>query len=283
MELALVGICWLLTTDCNLNCPMCYGYRLDSVNLGLDTKRRIADRIAAMDVRKVMFSGGEPLLDPDLPHLVKHLHTLGVKTGLSTNGELVTPKVLGELSPYLDEITIPVEGSTLNIHGRVRPPGQNFEVSMRLLKELKSYPIVADISTVVTRHNLADLPNIREIVRCSQVPKWKVFQFYPLEAGALNRETLAVSKKQFVEACAQLAEESAPFEIDFRVADERVMRSYLHISPGGRMLIVSQDRYSDIGHFLDTEDILLCLNQNDFPFDIHLQRHRRDRVNCSTG
>src|SRR5689334_14969452 len=115
-----VGVCWLLTTKCNLSCPMCYRFQGDRHRLDLSSKRRVADRLARESVRKVTFAGGEPLLDPDLPLLVRLLAQHGVKTALCTNGDLLSDELLDELAPHLGELTIAIDGSTPRIHGLMR-------------------------------------------------------------------------------------------------------------------------------------------------------------------
>ena len=276
MRNQVVGVCWLLTTKCNLSCPMCYRFVGDLHQIELRSKHQIAHRIVEEGIRKVTFAGGEPLLDRDLPDLVRQLNQQGVKTALCTNGELLTEARLVELAPFLDELTVAVDGSTPKIHGAMRSSPANFEVSLRLLQEVQKYSVSLDISTVVTRVNLHDLENIRDIVFSSGIHKWKVFQFYPLMMGAKNRAWLEVSAEEFTKVQALLASHRGSLEIDFRDAREETMRSYLHISQTGRLLIVKGGNYRDIGSVLECKNLVECLEENGFSFEIHRARHWRD-------
>ncbi len=271
MTFHLIGVCWLLTTKCNLNCPMCYRFQGDRSRLDLSSKRRVFQRLIRENVHKVTFAGGEPLLDADLPMLVRLLSRQGVKTALCTNGELLSDSLLELLSTDLSELTVAIDGSTEEIHGAMRSSPGNLGVSLRILEKIGKTPIRMDVSTVVTRVNYDDLENIRALVLRSGISKWKVFQFYPLENGAKNRGALELSFDDFAKLRAQLAHPK--LEIDFRDAREDTIRSYLHISPAGRMLIVEGADYRDVGSFLDCVDIQECLETCGFQFEIHRKRH----------
>lgn len=253
---------------------MCYRFRGDRHLLDLPSKRRVIERLDCEGVRKVTFAGGEPLLDSDLPLLVRLLRERGVKTALCTNGDLLSETILNELAPYLDELTIAIDGSTPEVHGLMRSSAANFDVSLRLLYRLRSTPIRVDVSTVVTRTNYHDLENIRARVLTAGIPKWKVFQFYPLEDGFRNRDKLEISISDFARLDERLRHPD--LEIDFRDAREETIRSYLHISPAGRMLVVEGAEYRDVGSFLDCEDLMQHLENAGFEFGIHGRRHWRD-------
>jgi MoaA/NifB/PqqE/SkfB family radical SAM enzyme len=77
---------------CNIDCGYCNEY--DKVSEPVPTavmKRRI-DRLAALGTSVVAFSGGEPMLHPDLDDLVRHIRSRGMMAGLITNGYFLVPK-----------------------------------------------------------------------------------------------------------------------------------------------------------------------------------------------
>jgi radical SAM protein with 4Fe4S-binding SPASM domain len=82
-------VVWSVTRRCNLHCGHCYA---DSHNreydgeLSTEEGRRLLEELADFGVPTVLFSGGEPLLRPDLFELASLAGRLGMRTVLSTNG-----------------------------------------------------------------------------------------------------------------------------------------------------------------------------------------------------
>jgi MoaA/NifB/PqqE/SkfB family radical SAM enzyme len=60
-------------------------------------KQRI-DRLAELGTSVVAFSGGEPMLHPDLDELVRHIRSRGMMAGLITNGYFLVPKRIEALN-----------------------------------------------------------------------------------------------------------------------------------------------------------------------------------------
>ena len=94
---------WNLTDRCNLSCTHCYSRSApDSQIQGeLSTTEALAfiDNLAAAGIPLVIFTGGEPLVRPDIWQLADHSREAGIKTALSTNGTLITDEVAGRSRP----------------------------------------------------------------------------------------------------------------------------------------------------------------------------------------
>jgi MoaA/NifB/PqqE/SkfB family radical SAM enzyme len=83
---------------CNIDCGYCNEY--DKVSPPVPTvvmKSRI-DKLADLGTSVVAFSGGEPMLHPDLDDLIRHIRTRGMMAGLITNGYFLVPKRIEELN-----------------------------------------------------------------------------------------------------------------------------------------------------------------------------------------
>jgi MoaA/NifB/PqqE/SkfB family radical SAM enzyme len=83
---------------CNIDCGYCNEY--DKVSEPVPTavmKRRI-DKLAELGTSVVAFSGGEPMLHPDLDDLLRHIRSRGMMAGLITNGYFLVPKRIEALN-----------------------------------------------------------------------------------------------------------------------------------------------------------------------------------------
>jgi MoaA/NifB/PqqE/SkfB family radical SAM enzyme len=91
-----------ITAKCSQACPYCWGPRRFRNPVDTETAQRILTRIRDLGVRRVVFTGGDPLQRPDAPGLIRFAREIGLETALSTTGDFVTPEILQRLSPYLD-------------------------------------------------------------------------------------------------------------------------------------------------------------------------------------
>lgn len=95
---------------CNLSCTYCNEY--DDYSKPVPTDRMIErlDRLADLGTTIVTFSGGEPLLHPELDSLIGHLRKRKVISGLITNGYLLTPQRIRQLNDAgLDHMQISID------------------------------------------------------------------------------------------------------------------------------------------------------------------------------
>src|SRR6202022_3097895 len=75
---------------CNLACNYCNKYDDFSKPVASEVMIERLDQLAALGTTIVTFSGGEPLLHPDLDRLIAHVRSRGIIAGMITNGYLLT-------------------------------------------------------------------------------------------------------------------------------------------------------------------------------------------------
>src|SRR3989441_4969174 len=76
---------------CNIDCGYCNEYDKVSPPVPRDLLRRRIDKLADLGTSVVAFSGGEPMLHPDLDDLIRHIRRRGMMAGLITNGYFLVP------------------------------------------------------------------------------------------------------------------------------------------------------------------------------------------------
>lgn len=85
-------VVWTATRRCNLACRHCYSASLNRAYPGELTTREaeaFVDDLVAMPAARLLVSGGEPLLRPDVLPLVRRARAGGLQLTLSTNGTLL--------------------------------------------------------------------------------------------------------------------------------------------------------------------------------------------------
>ena len=93
-------VSWMTTNRCNLTCKHCYQDASPDAcadELTTDEARTLIDQIARAGFKVMIFSGGEPLMRPDIYELVSHAAGRGLRPVFGTNGTLITPDVARRL------------------------------------------------------------------------------------------------------------------------------------------------------------------------------------------
>ena len=99
MEDLYLIVSWNTTNQCNMYCAHCYrdaGCKAEE-ELSTDEAKTLLDQIAAAGFKIMIFSGGEPLMRPDILELVKHAADLKLIPVFGTNGTLITKSMAKDL------------------------------------------------------------------------------------------------------------------------------------------------------------------------------------------
>ena len=85
-------VSWNTTNACNMYCDHCYreaGCKAEE-ELSTSEAKTMLEQIARAGFKIMIFSGGEPLLRPDILELVAYATKLGLRPVFGTNGTLIT-------------------------------------------------------------------------------------------------------------------------------------------------------------------------------------------------
>ena len=95
---------------CNIDCGYCNEYDKVSEPVPAQVLKARIDKLKQLGTSVVAFSGGEPMLHPDLDSLIRRIRGRGMMAGLITNGYFLVPKRIEELnSAGLDFLQISVD------------------------------------------------------------------------------------------------------------------------------------------------------------------------------
>jgi MoaA/NifB/PqqE/SkfB family radical SAM enzyme len=95
---------------CNIDCGYCNEYDKVSPPVPYETMVERIDRLAGLGTSVVAFSGGEPLLHPELDELIRRIRRHGMMAGLITNGFLLSEARIKALNAAgLDYLQISID------------------------------------------------------------------------------------------------------------------------------------------------------------------------------
>jgi cyclic pyranopterin phosphate synthase len=96
-----------VTADCNARCHGCrYGRDfMTGHRLSLDMVRQLLDDAAEAGFYSIRFYGGEPLMHRELPQMVEHCVSLGMRPYVTTNGVLLDKRIDALVAAGLHDLT----------------------------------------------------------------------------------------------------------------------------------------------------------------------------------
>lgn len=156
-------VVWNVTRRCNLHCMHCYSDSHDREypdELSTGEGMALLDDLASFGVPAVLFSGGEPLMRPDLFQLVRHARERGLRCVLSTNGTLVDEDAARKIvAAGFSYAGISFDGIG-PVHDKVRGKAGAYDASLRGLRLLRDLGMRVGLRFTVHRKNVDQLPSV---------------------------------------------------------------------------------------------------------------------------
>lgn len=151
-----------LSWDCNLHCRHCYlgSTKLIENPLTKEEWQGIIDQLYDMDVPKIVFLGGEPILANHFFDLSRYATKQGFKIFTTSNGTLITAATAHDLvKSGFNEIDISLDGATNQSHEFLRGHG-TFAKTLNGIKHLISTGLIIKTATVLNSMNAKEVKDI---------------------------------------------------------------------------------------------------------------------------
>ncbi len=167
-------VAWNVTRRCNLHCAHCYTDSFDREYEGELTTaqaKAVIDDLADFGAPVILFSGGEPLLRPDLPELVERAQSRGIRTVISTNGTLLIGAVAQELKDLgVSYVGVSIDGPR-PVHDRFRGVTGAFNEAIQGIRNCKEAGLRVGLRVTLTQFSYANLKDIFDIVETEDIPR----------------------------------------------------------------------------------------------------------------
>lgn len=182
-------VIWEVTRACALKCLHCRAeaqYKPDPRQLTLEEGKKLIDQIAEMNHPLLVFTGGDPLMRPDLFELAQYAieeKNLSVSMTPSATPKVTRTAVEKAKQVGLSRWAFSLDGSCADIHDHFRGTAGSYDTTMRGIGYLKELNIPIQVNTTVSRYNLHDLEQIAERVKEMQAVLWSLFFLVPTGRG----------------------------------------------------------------------------------------------------
>ena len=181
-------VIWELTRACELQCLHCRAeaqFKRDPRELSFEEGKRLIDDIYEMDNPMLVFTGGDPLMRPDVYEIADYAIKKGVRVSMTPSA---TPNVTKEAIEKAKEVGLArwafsLDGPTAEIHDHFRGTSGSFDLTMNAIRYLHELNIPIQINTVVSRYNLHVLDDMAKLVEELDCVLWSVFFLVPTGRG----------------------------------------------------------------------------------------------------
>jgi AdoMet-dependent heme synthase len=178
---------WEMTTACNLRCIHCHasGGKRAPDELTTAEGKRLLDQLAEVRAFRMMaFTGGEPLVRPDLYELLAYAQALGFTNTIATNATLIDDEVARRLRRCGVVIAaVSVDGFDAETHDYVRGQPGAFDAALEGMRALRRAGILLHVNITAMEYNLDQMSPLMQLVDSLGAGILLMYQLVPVGRG----------------------------------------------------------------------------------------------------
>jgi radical SAM protein with 4Fe4S-binding SPASM domain len=140
--------------------------------------------LAAFASPILVFSGGEPLIRPDVFDLARLAGDLGLKTALASNGTLIDDEAARNISAAgFRRVSISLDGADAATHDAFRQQEGSFDKAMAGLSCVQRHGVSTQVNCAIARHNATQLEGVLALAESLGVDAVHFFLLVPVGCG----------------------------------------------------------------------------------------------------
>ncbi len=196
------------TNYCNLSCPVCpageFGFKRSRRHMKFDEFKTIIDDMENYLLFITLWDWGEPLLNPELPEMVRYAHERDIKTVASTNCNCNNfhdeEYMENLLSSGLNTLILAVDSINQDSYVIYRKKGnlnkalQDIKKTVSLKKKMNSSTTLM-LRMVVMKQNEHEINSMRKLSRELGVDKFSIKTVNPLYSTDYSDSDIIPKKK----------------------------------------------------------------------------------------
>lgn len=238
---------------CNLKCRFCCGAPKNVLERPFRDVQKVIDKLKAVNVERIVLTGGEPLIYKDIDKIIKYIYDCGIEIYLSTNAYFLDTH-FETIIKYVSCVGVPLDGSNSSVCSAMTRNDDQLVVTMSAINKIKSVnpKIKIKVGTVVSKINIDDLQNIKDVL-CNNdyIPDvWRLYEFSPLGEGKTNREQFEITTRDFISVTTKLKADKSPILIS-TLTNEDSNDAYIFIHPNMDVILLTNDEYVKVGNATD--------------------------------
>ena len=242
-------VVWNVGRRCNLRCVHCYSHSRNEEYAGeLNTKeaKGFIDSLGEFKAPVLLFSGGEPLIRPDLYQLIRRAKSAGLRAVISTNGTLITESVAAELKDIgLSYVGVSLDGLR-EVNDRFRGVDGAFDNAIKGIRNCINAGVKVGLRFTINKRNVGEIPGIFRLLEEENIPRVCFYHLvYAGRGSKLRNEDLGAEEcratvDRIIDLTADLHKRGIPKEV--LTVDNHADGVYLYL----RMLKEKMARASQV-------------------------------------
>ncbi len=185
-------VSWMTTNQCNLKCKHCYqdAGSKKTDELTTEEAKKLIDEITAAGFRIMIFSGGEPLMRPDIYNLVSYASGKGLRPVFGTNGMLITEEVAKKLKACgAASMGISLDSLDEDKHNQFRGDENAYGLTLKGIENCKKAGLPFQLHTTIMDWNQDEVSHIIDFAVSAGAVASYLFFLIPVGRGIYLEET----------------------------------------------------------------------------------------------
>lgn len=169
--------------------------------LSTEEAKRLIDELAAVrEFRMLVFTGGEPMVRPDLFELLRHSQRAGFFNVIATNATLIDePTALELRKSGVCAAAVSIDSNRPEVHNRIRRDPRAFERAMAGIKALKKAGIMLQVNVTAMEYNIDHIEDIIALADSLEAGLMLVYQLVPVgRGGAISDAALDIGSNEIL-------------------------------------------------------------------------------------
>lgn len=221
-------LCFEIIEKCPNNCLFCSSESTISKcrKVDFDTFKKTINHFMKLGgVDEISFSGGEPMLHPNIYEMVKYCSDLGIKTTLYTSGitrrEPLTAsfdphiqKILCQLGDFrgitkeefkkleecgLDKVVFDLQASEEDEYNKLMGTKNNLPLLLQSMVRASFCDFDKSVHFIPNKINVTQLKDVLELTELAEIKELRVLKFVPQGRGRKNKKELQLTNQELAE------------------------------------------------------------------------------------
>ncbi len=178
-----------VTNRCDCSCPHCFAYDQAGEDLPLSVWQDVIEQAMELGVFSFVITGGEPLLNPDLPDIIRAVDPDKASINLYTNGSQLSAMAATLHDAGLRRISVSLDFAEQQAHDDHRKQAGLFNKALAGIEAAQGRGMLTAISTFVTRERFENGTLEKIFALATQLRVNEITVYNALPAGRLQPVT----------------------------------------------------------------------------------------------
>ena len=193
---------WETTAACNLACVHCrrldVAHAMSKDDLSTEQAQTMIRSLPETGRPILVFSGGEPLMRPDVFDLAQLANDIGLPTALATNGTIMDEHVAKRIVDVgFRRVSMSFDGPDPATHDKFRAIDGAFESTTRGFKLLREAGMSLQINTTIAKHNYRKMDDIYKLALDLGADALHIFMLVPVGCGMSLSQDIMLDEAEY--------------------------------------------------------------------------------------